>query len=119
MGRQPGNSSVRSLLLRVFVLGLAAAALAFASGCKNPDTHTRSVDDSPAISISGAPVGAILVVDGIAVGAAADYSQGKALQVLPGRHVVVLRAGGQVIASREVFVDAQGIKTIDFTGSFP
>ena len=50
---------------------------------------------------------------------ASDYGAGKALQVLPGRHVVELRAGGQSLARREVFVDSQGIKTIDFTASFP
>ena len=110
---------MRSPLLRVFVLALTLAALALVPGCKSPESHTRSVDDSPAISISGAPAGAILVVDGIAVGSVVDYSEGKALRVLPGRHVVELRAGGQAIASRAIFVDAQGVKTIDFTGSFP
>jgi hypothetical protein len=59
------------------------------------------------------------MVDGVVVGLAQDYSGERVLTVLPGRHTVGLIQGDRVVAQREIFVDSQGIKQIDFTGVSP
>jgi hypothetical protein len=67
--------------------------------------------------VSGAPKDAVLLVDGIEVGPASQFSEDASVRILPGRHIVELKQGGRVIARREIFVDAQGIKTVDFSGT--
>jgi hypothetical protein len=62
--------------------------------------------------VTGAPRGAILVVDGIEVGPANDYSKIRTLSVLPGRHVVEVRGPGDAIHREEIFVDGGAVKTI-------
>ena len=95
----------------------ALLALAAALACAYPESSTHGRTESPAIVVVGAPQDAVLVVDGITVGPAADYTGEKSLTVLPGRHVVELQQAGRPLVKREIFVDSQGTKTIDFTGT--
>lgn len=113
------RGALRAWLLVWLLAGTAATSFvpgAWLLGCAYPESSTRAVEDSPSLQIHGAPKDALLMVDGILVGPARDYSEEKTVKVLPGRHVVELSRNGQVMARREIFVDAQGIKTLDFTG---
>jgi hypothetical protein len=94
------------------ILALCLVCLA----CAYPESSTRGTVESPALVVVGAPAGAILLVDGIAAGPAAEFSGKRSLAVLPGRHLVELQLDGRSLARREVFLDSQGIKTVDFTG---
>ena len=67
-------------------LALALAAVLGAAGCVGPTTTVRTVDTRPAIAVAGAPSGAVLYVDGIAVGSADSYD---------GNPNVLLIAGGR------------------------
>lgn len=107
-------STLRTAIGRGFTPLLAILALCLA--CAYPESSTRGTVESPALVVVGAPAGAILLIDGIAAGPAADFSGKKSLAVLPGRHLVELQLDGRSLVRREVFVDSQGIKTVDFTG---
>ena len=98
---------------------IIANALALTLACALPESSTRGVTESPSLVVLGAPEEAILVVDGIRVGPATNYSESQSLAVLPGRHVVELTLDDRVLARREIFVDSQGIKEVDFSGVQP
>jgi hypothetical protein len=97
-------------------MAVILAAGLMSLGCAYPESTTRGRTESPSIQVLGAPEGSVLVVDGIEAGPAAEFAKGKSLAVLPGRHVVELRLAGRSLVKREVFVDSQGIKTVDFSG---
>ncbi len=63
------------------------------------------MDARPHLSVAGAPAGAVLSVDGVAVGQAADYAPDKKLLTLDhGTHHVVISAGAQVIFDNSVYL---------------
>ena len=100
--------SVRILLYLSALLALAACAM--------PTKSTEAPVESPSLMVIGSPENAILFVDGIEVGPAENFSGEQVLVVVPGRHLVEIRRGGSTLATREIFADAQGIQTIDFSG---
>lgn len=82
------------------------------SGCSMPSTTVKTVDSRPAISIAGAPDGALLAVDGIVVGKAADFNGDPNLLLIePGTHRIVVQHAGAVLYDQKIFVDG-GIKRI-------
>lgn len=95
--------------MRKLALALALAA----AGCVGPTTTVRSVDTRPAIAVAGAPHGAVLYVDGVAVGSASSYDGNpNVLRVEPGTHEIDVRDGaGQSIFRQRVFVESE-LKTI-------
>ena len=102
---------------RALFLVATLCLFSFSLACANPSSSTRGVTENPSLVFKNAPEGSVVYVDGLEGGPAVNFSGERSLEVLPGRHVVELRQGGQVIARREVVVDAQGIKEIDFTGA--
>ncbi len=92
---------------------LAATVLLFLSACVGPTTVLKTVDTRPAIAVEGAPPGALLVVDGNAVGSADQYDGNpNVLRVEPGTHSVQIRdASGAVLFEQRVFVESE-LKTI-------
>jgi hypothetical protein len=91
---------------------ICAALLALAA-CAGPTTTVRTVDTRPALAIAGAPSGAVLYVDGVAVGNAGDYDGNpNVLRVEPGTHDVELRErSGRVLFTQRVFVESE-LKTV-------
>jgi hypothetical protein len=91
---------------------LAAALLALAA-CTGPTTVLRTVDTRPAIAVTGAPSGALLFLDGVAVGSAADYDgRPNVLRVEPGAHALEIRdRSGRVLFADRVFVESE-LKTV-------
>jgi hypothetical protein len=85
----------------------------FLSACAMPSTQVRTADTRPGLAFEGAPEGAAVYVDGLAMGEAAKYD-GKPgfLLVEPGTHRVSLTArDGSVLLDRNVYVES-GIKTL-------
>jgi hypothetical protein len=77
-----------------------------------PSTVVRSVDDRPTLAFKGAPDNAILFVDGIDMGPAAQYDgDPKVLTVEPGTHNVLVNIGAETIFEKRVFVESS-LKTI-------
>lgn len=94
------------------ILTILALCLALtACNIHNPYTTVRSLDERPGISLSGAPAGAVLFVDGLDMGPAKAYSGHKALRLEPGSHLIELRQGGTVLFSQRVFIES-GLKEI-------
>jgi hypothetical protein len=92
---------------------IAAAGLALAAACAGPTTVVRTVDTRPALAISGAPVGTVLYVDGVAVGDPARFDgRPNILRVEAGTHEVELRDGARVVFAQRVFVESE-LKTVE------
>lgn len=84
------------------------------TACAMPVTQVRTIEPNPSIIVQGAPMDAILLVDGINMGAANAYNgQPNALKVIPGTHTVsVVSSGGGTILTQKVFVESE-TKTIN------
>jgi regulator of RNase E activity RraA len=91
---------------------ILVAALVLAA-CAGPATTVRTPDTRPALAFQGAPPGAVLVLDGQALGDPAAWDgQPRVLRVEPGTHHVVVRAAdGTVLLEQRIFVESE-LKTI-------
>lgn len=88
------------------------ACLGLSAACAGPTTTVRTVDTRPAIAVAGAPSGAVLYVDGLAVGDAAAYDgRPNVLRVEPGTHEIEVRLGERVVFRDRVFVESE-LKTV-------
>lgn len=84
---------------------LIAWALALSvAACALPASTTTSGSVRPTLQVKGAPEGATLFVDGVAVGAATDFDgSSKVLALEEGAHRIEVRQGATVIVKRSVF----------------
>lgn len=90
----------------------AAVALIATAACAGPTTVVRTVDTRPAIAVVGAPAGAVLFLDGVAVGDPASYDGNPGvLRVEPGTHQIEIRVGGRAMFTERVFVESE-LKTV-------
>ncbi|HBI70380.1 MAG TPA: hypothetical protein DDZ22_15670 [Massilia sp.] len=100
---------------------IAALALATLAACVSYPTEKQSVvDGRPQISfrVSEANADARVLVDGLDMGRAGDFAEGKAaLRVLPGTHQLTVQAGQRVFVSEKFYV-ADGVsRTFSMTGA--
>lgn len=88
--------------------------LLVAAACSLPVTQVRTVDTNPSIVVQGAPIDAILLVDGVSMGSANAYNgQPNALKIIPGTHTVsIVSSNGKEISTQRIFVESE-IKTIN------
>jgi hypothetical protein len=94
-------------VLSVMVIGALLCA------CALPETNVRTGAAAPSLIVNGAPAGAVLYVDGLAMGPAAQYDgKPKMLAVLEGAHRVELRQGDTVVYSEQAFVSSGEIHTV-------
>ena len=97
------------------ILVLSAALL---QGCSYPEPATvEQQDRRPVIGISGAPVGAVLFVDGLEMGPIEKYDgKNGVLMVESGKHLIELKAiNGEVLHSEELFLANNATKIIKYT----
>jgi hypothetical protein len=95
---------MRSMTIAV-CLGLAA--------CSQPVEQTRTLDERPSILVQGAPVGAVLQVDGLAAGMVQTLGGvPQAIRIEPGSHLVAVIVNGKPILSDRVFVSGAVMKTL-------
>jgi hypothetical protein len=91
---------------------IAAVALVVTVACAGPTTVVRTVDTRPAIAVIGAPAGAVLFLDGVAMGDPASFDGNPGvLRVEPGTHQIEIRVGGQTAFTEKVFVESE-LKTV-------
>lgn len=106
------------------MLNRAVAILALASlaACVSyPTEKSGVVDTRPHVAfrlVNGGDANARVAVDGLDMGRAGDFVEGKAaLRVLPGTHQLTVRSGGQIVVSEQFYV-ADGVsRTFDVKGS--
>jgi hypothetical protein len=96
---------MRKLLIVALALSLTACAM--------PSTTVRTTDTRPSLAFEGAPGGATVYVDGLAMGEAEKYDgQPGVLVVEPGTHLVTVKnRDGSIILERKVFLESE-IKTL-------
>lgn len=100
---------------------IATLALATMTACVSYPTEKQGVvDGRPQISfrVSAANAEARVMVDGLDMGRAGDFAEGKAaLRILPGTHQLTVQAGQQVFVSEKFYV-ADGVsRTFSMTGA--
>lgn len=104
--------------------GILSLLCVLIAGCAHPIERVRTVDDRPGLSVVGAPPGAILYVDGVEIGPAADFDgkpemvpgpgptgrksrrkvPGRVLLLEPGTHHVEIRDGKTVLRAVDIFL---------------
>jgi hypothetical protein len=91
------------------------------TACAMPQTSVRTGSAPPTLIVKGAPTGAILVVDGLAMGTASQFDGNpKTLAVLEGTHQVEVRLGSNVVYKEKAFVSSGESHTVNVTaGSAP
>jgi hypothetical protein len=86
------------------LIGVATLLLAL-SACALPQTTVRTGSTQPSLTVRGAPSGAVLFVDGLAMGNAQQFDGNpKVLAVLEGAHQVEIRQGTSLVYSEKVYV---------------
>jgi len=87
-------------------------ALVLAS-CALPDTNVRTGSPRPTLVIKGAPIGAVVIIDGLEIGPTENYDGNPgALVVEEGVHLVEVRRAGQVIHSERIFISNGETRTV-------
>ncbi len=77
-----------------------------------PATTVRTVDDRPTLAFKGVPEGALLYIDGLNMGSAAQYNgEPNVLTIEPGTHIVRVTFNNEVIYEQRIFVESS-LKTI-------
>ena len=91
------------------------------TACAMPQTSVRTGSAPPTLIVKGAPAGSILVVDGLAMGAASQFDgKPKTLAVLEGTHQVEVRLGSNVVYKEKAFSSSGESHTVNVTaGSAP
>jgi hypothetical protein len=93
-------------------------ALAFAvslAGCALPTTQVKTGAQRPTLVIQGAPIGVVLYVDGLTVGAANQYDGlSQKLFIEEGVHQLELRQGAQVLMSQKIFSSNGETSTLEY-----
>jgi hypothetical protein len=86
------------------------------TACAMPQTSVRTGSAPPTLIVKGAPTGAILVVDGLAMGTASQFDGNpKTLAVLEGTHQVEVRLGSNVVYKEKAFVSSGESHTVNVT----
>lgn len=90
----------------------------FIAGCAVPTTGVRAGSVRPTLAVSGAPEGALLYLDGLAVGAANQFDgRVKVLNIEEGVHRVEIRLNGAAIHSERFVTSSGETRTIVLGGS--
>jgi hypothetical protein len=95
---------------------MIALAMALAS-CALPNTTVRSGAVRPSLAIKGAPEEALLFVDGLQVGLAAQFDGiARVLNVEEGAHLIEIRVGNRVVHSEKFVISTGEARTLSVGG---
>jgi len=96
---------------------LVALPLALAlAGCAYPVSTVQQGSTPAVLFVPTAPLDAVLVVDGVAVGQAASFDGKRTvLPVQPGKHHVVVRGASSVLFDQDIYVGAGSKVAVELT----
>jgi hypothetical protein len=102
--------------VKLLMIMIVIAAL---TGCMPlPQTTVRTGMPPPTLTVTGAPSGSVLVVDGLNMGSAPQYDGNpKVLAVLEGAHKVEVRLGSNVVYREKTFVSSGQSHTVAVSGA--
>lgn len=90
--------------------------LAFAlilSACALPDTTVKTGSPRPTLAIKGAPAGSILIVDGLAMGLAAQFNGEPNVLILEeGLHQIEIKQAGVSLHAEKAFISNGETRTV-------
>ena len=83
------------------------------AACSTPVTQIQSVDLRPTLSISNAPQGSVLSIDGVIVGDAGSIAKGnQAIKLSPGTHQINASHNGNILINEKVYLGEGLHKTL-------
>lgn len=92
---------------------LALAGALLLTACAYPTTSVRTLEEKPRLAFANASPTAMLFINGILIGPAADYDGKKnTLQVGTGTHTVEVRENDRVVLSEKIYLGSDMTKTI-------
>ena len=98
-------------------LSWSAFLLGLILGCAAPRTSVQVVEGRPRVMVKNAPKGALIYVDGTAMGQADSYIGDPAVLLLePGTHLIEIKAGDRLLYSQRVFFGGGELRTISVPG---
>ncbi len=87
------------------------------AACVYPTQRLVVPDDRPSLSVKNAPADAVLFVDNMDMGSAAQYDgKKKVLPVERGKHRVVVKCGNTTVYSQEMYAGGGETRTIQLSG---
>lgn len=86
---------------------LLAVSLFLLAACQ-PAESVQAVDSRPILEIKGAPSDAVVIIDGLDMGAA-----NKALRLEPGTHAILVKQAGGTIYQDKIFLSGAMLRTIN------
>lgn len=94
-------------------------SLVVLTGCVNtPTENVQTVDDRPFIMFTDAREGDLVILDGIQMGSAAQFSAGKAgLRIEAGTHFLEIQRSGKTVLSKKFYV-AEGVSKTFAIGGY-
>lgn len=103
----------------LFAALLSLTSLTVLTGCVNtPTQKVQVVDDRPLIMFAAAKPGDVVVLDGIEMGTATQFSAGKTgLRIESGTHRLQIKRAGETILSQKFYV-AEGISKTFTIGEY-
>jgi hypothetical protein len=83
------------------------------AACALPETTVKTGSLRPHLAVKGAPADAVLIVDGLSMGAASQFDGNpNVLAVEEGVHLVEIRRAGKAVHSEKAFVSNGETKVI-------
>lgn len=93
---------------------VASIGFGLLAACALPQTTVKSGSSQPGLLVKGAPDGAMLIVDGLDLGAAKQFNgRPKVLAILEGAHKVSVRLGSELLYDEKIFLDAGETKSVE------
>lgn len=93
---------------KIFLLSIIMVFCAIGCAPRYPTTTVSTVDSRPTLSFINAPVGSVVLVDGINMGDATKFDgKPKVLAVEPGTHEITIMQGSTIVSKQTVFVESE------------
>lgn len=94
-------------------------AVVFLSGCSLLHGRKPLAPATPELVVTGAPLGSLIFVDGIQVGAATETNdQSREIDVSPGDHTVEIHMGTVVVYREQTYVDRGAKRAVTVLSGF-
>ena len=91
----------------------ASSLFIMLSACALPQTTVTSGSSQPGLVVTGAPLDAVLYVDGLAMGRASQFDgHPRVLAVLQGPHQVEVRESSTILYQNKIFLSNGEIRNV-------
>lgn len=100
------------------VAGVIMSFLLLAGCVTTPTATVQVTDDRPFIMFSAAQADDVIILDGITIGSANEYTSGVAgMRIEPGTHRVQIQRSGKIILDKKFYL-AEGVSKTFTLGNY-